>query len=152
MRARLEGPDAVVRPSAQDRASGTFQVKPRQLVNVVHNQAVPDVIDRVAAIQTRVRVCCRITLASGGAIRGSRTAVPGRAVIDRVAVGVVDVEEQATRHLMLDRGLQRVVIGVDRIFPNTQLEVVRIQAATQTQPRYAEVVGSYDACGKLSSG
>src|SRR6266849_7216675 len=79
--------------------------------------------------------------ASGGAVGGGGSAVPGRSVVNRVAVGVVHVEEQPMTHLVLQRRLQRAVVGVDRVLPVAQAAVVLVQPATQTGQCPAEVVG-----------
>ena len=94
MRAGLESPDAVVRPAARSIPDGALQALTGQLVNVVDDQPVPDVIDRVAAIQTRIGVGGRIAFAGRRTVSSGGAAVPSRAVIDRVTVSVVHIEEQ----------------------------------------------------------
>src|SRR5271169_1478985 len=159
MRSGLEGPDAVVGPTAQQHPGGSLQVLSRELVNVVDHQTVPDVIDRVASIQTRIRVTGCVALAGTRPVGCGGAAVPSRAVVDRVPVSVVHIEQQPARHLAFDRGLQRIVVGVDRILPSPQLEKVRVQAAVRvyhgvlhSRPRVAEIVRNLDACWQPGSG
>src|SRR5207237_5930611 len=63
------------------------------------------------------------------AIGSSGAAVPGRAGINRVAIRVSQVKGQAMPRLRLQRGLQRVIIGVHRVQPVSQTPVVGVQPA-----------------------
>src|SRR6266446_5679105 len=141
MRSTLERPDAVIRPAPGDPAQNALQVLPGQLVNVVEHQPMPDVEDRVAPIQARHSLIRGEALSGSCAVRRCGSAMPGRTVIDRVAVRVVYVEEQTMAHLVFQRSLQRVVIGVDLVLPVTEAAIVLIQTPTLPGPCSAEIVG-----------
>src|SRR5258706_2294037 len=69
-----------------------------------------------------------------------------------MAIRVVDVEEQPVTHLVLQRRLQRVVVGVDRVLPVTQPAVVLVQSATQASQCPAEIVDYRIACRQEGTG
>src|SRR5579859_2888488 len=110
----------------------------------------PNVEDRISSIDTRVCVGGCIAFAGGGAVGAGGTAVPGRSIVNRVAPGVVNVEEQPVRHLAFQRSLQRIVIGVDRVLPKPQLEVIWVQGATRSGSNYPQVVGNLDSRRQIS--
>ncbi len=128
MRPGLGGKDAVVRPAAGDPTQNTIQALSRQLINVVQHQPVANVVDRVPTIESRKSLVRSEAFAGSGAIGGRRATMPSRSFVDRVAVRVAHVEQQAVTHLVLQRSLQRAVVGVDRVLPVTQATIVLVQA------------------------
>ncbi len=82
MRSRLEGPDAVVRPPTKNPALRALQVLSGQLIDVIQDQAVPDIEDGIAAIQAGVGIARGVALAGGGSVGAGSTAVPSGAVVN----------------------------------------------------------------------
>ena len=110
-----------------------------------------NVVDRVPTIESRKSLIRCEAFAGSRAIGGRRPTMPSRPLVDRVAVRVVDVEQQAVTHLVLQRRLQRVVVGVDRILPITQAAIVLVQAAVQANQSPPEVIGNGRADGQVRS-
>src|SRR5260370_4770351 len=89
VRPRLEGPDAVQRPAAGNRTHHALQVLPGQLPDVVENQAMPNVEDRVPWIQPGYRLILGKAFSIRGGGCGGGAPVPGRSRVHPVAVEVV---------------------------------------------------------------
>src|SRR5882672_9977024 len=109
----------------------------------------PDVEDRVTPIKARQSLIRGEALSGSCAVCSCSSAMPSGAVIDRVTVSVVYVEQQAMTHLVFQRSLQRVVIGVDLILPISKPAIVLIQPATLPRPRSTQVVGNVNACRQV---
>ena len=137
----LERPDATVRPTPQDRTQNTMQALAGQLIHIVEHQAMANIKQRVATIQLWQREVCRIALTRRWAVRGGRTTVPRRSVIDRVAIRVVHVEEKPMGYLLPCRHLERIVVRVNDVAPVAQVAVIVIREATVAGPGPAKVVG-----------
>ena len=90
----------------------------------------PDVVNRVAPVKSGFGLVSGKAFARRRTIGGSGAAVPGRAGINRVAIRVSQVKGQAMPRLRLQRGLQRVVVGADRVLPVAQTPVVGVQPAS----------------------
>src|SRR5512146_1048437 len=94
-----------------------------------------------------------VSVAGGGAIGGGRAAVPTRAVVQAVAPGVVEVEQQTVTRLFLHRNLESVVLGVVLVQPGAQHPVILIdyvaRVAAQGLPK---VVLDARADGQASTG
>jgi len=73
--------------------------------------------------------------------------VPRRSVIDRVAVGVVHVEEKPMGYLFPCRHLERVIVGVNDVAPVAQVAVVVVREPSVATPGAAKIVG-YDRANR----
>src|SRR5205823_7904518 len=128
--ARLKRPDAVPLPSAQD---GTFEapgvLRPRQLSDIVHDDAVTYVKNGVAIIQMRYSLVGGKGLTRCASVGGGGAAMPSGAYIQRMAPGVVGVKSDAVAGLLAQRHLHRVVVGIHIVLPVANPEIVGIQDA-----------------------
>ena len=110
MRTGLERPDAAVGPAAQYRTHDAVQVLPGQLPNVVQHQTMANIEQGISPVQTRQGHVGGVTLSCASPVSSSRATVPGRPIINRVAVSVIYVEEEAMAHLFLQCYLKRVIV------------------------------------------
>src|SRR5580704_3316445 len=117
MRPSLRRPNTIQGPPSGNPTENSMQILSRKLPNVVEHQALPDIEYRIAPVETGNIDVCAITIATSGTGSGSCCIVPRRAVVDGMAPGVIDVEQHAMAHLLLQRRLQTVVSRVIRVFP-----------------------------------
>src|SRR5438132_7598110 len=127
MRTGLEGPDAAVGPATQYRTHDAVQILSRQLPNVVQHYTMTNIEERITPVQTGHRRIGRITLSCSSAVGSSCAAVPRRPFVNRVAIGVVHVEQKPVANLFLESHLQRVVVGINHVPPVAQVAVVVVR-------------------------
>ena len=127
MRAGLERPHAAIGPSAQYRTHNAVQGLPGQLPDIVQHYTMPNIKEGVTSIQTGHRGIRCIALSRSRAVGSSCAAVPCRSSVNRVAIGVVHVKQQAMTDLLSKRYLKRIVVGVDNVPPVAQVAVVVVR-------------------------
>ena len=88
-----------------------------------------DVEDGIASVKARPSPIRGEPVARSVAIGCRSSAVPGGAIINAVAPGVVDVEHQAMARLLLNSQLEGVVNGVGGVLPHAQSAVVAVEFA-----------------------
>src|SRR5579862_482029 len=81
--------------------------------------------------------------------------MPGRTIVDRVAIGVVDIEKQTMRHLLFERHLQGIVVRVDCVLPVAHGPIVRICSSRVVRGVYeaaemlVEIVSAASSAGQF---
>ena len=115
----LERPDSVVLPSVEHLTEEASVSSERQIPHIVEYQPMADIEDRVPTIQLGFRKVGCESVAGGVAVGGSRAAMPSRAIVNRMAPRVVQVEKQAMAGLLLKRELERVVIRIRGVLPDS---------------------------------
>jgi hypothetical protein len=71
-----------------------------ELVNVIHDQRVADIEDGIATIEPWHGLIAAIPFTRPFMVRAGRAAVPRRAIVDCMAIGIMRRKLQAAAHLL----------------------------------------------------
>src|SRR5947209_11218406 len=121
---------AIELPSAQNGCHDTtVALEEWKLVNIIHGKRVADIENRIATIEPWHSLIAAVPFTRAFVVRAGRTAVPRRAIVDRMAPCVMNCELQAPTHLFAERDLHGVVNGVVYIFPDAKFSIIRVQTS-----------------------